>query len=155
MPMSTFDPADRLYPSGRLVPVDLSEATVAAVVTLFYARARRDELIGPIFNRIIPEAAWPHHLETITAFWSSMLLGTRSYNGRPMPKHLGIPDLADPHFVRWLTLFRATVEELCTPDTAALFVERAERIAYNFRLRIAQFRGEDPAAVQPMRAGDE
>jgi hemoglobin len=32
-----------------------------------------------------------------------------------------------------------------------MFVERSERIGHNFRIRIAQFRGEDAAAVQPQR----
>ncbi len=126
---------------------------VTAVVERFYGRARQDEVIGPVFNRVIPEAEWPAHLKTIADFWSSMLLGTGRYQGRPMPKHIAIPELSDAHFVRWLALFRETVEELCPPEVAALFIERAERIGYNFRLRIAQFRGEDLGQVRPIRAG--
>jgi len=151
--MTTTPGPQRLHPSGRLVPVALDEAMVAAVVEHFYARARRDDVIGPVFNRVIPEANWPHHIAAITDFWSSMLLGTRRYMGRPMPKHLALPELSDAHFARWLALFRATAEEHCPADIAALFVDRAERIAYNFRLRIAQFRGQDPALVKPQRAG--
>ena len=81
-----------------------------------------------------------------------MLLGTGRYMGRPMPKHIAIPELSDGHFRRWLGLFRLTVEELCPPDVAALFVERAERIGNNFRIRIAQFRGEDPTRLTAIRA---
>ena len=135
------------------MPPGLDDAMVTAVVEKFYGRARQDEVIGPVFNRVIPETEWPAHLKTIADFWSSMLLGTGRYFGRPMPKHIAIPELSDAHFVRWLALFRETVEELCPPEVAALFVERAERIGYNFRLRIAQFRGEDPARVKPIRAG--
>ena len=145
-------PANRMTPTGRLVPPDLDEAMVAAVVSQFYAKARRDEVIGPVFNRVVAEDHWPQHIQTITDFWSSMLLGTRRYMGRPMPKHLAIPELGDAHFQRWLTLFRETAEELCPPEIAALFVDRAERIGYNFRIRIAQFRGGDPMAVRPQRA---
>lgn len=151
----TTPTGQRLNPTGRLVPADLDEAMVTAVVHDFYARVRADDLIGPIFNRIIPEERWPHHLDLITDFWSSMLLGTGRYMGRPMPKHLAIPDLTDAHFARWLKLFRQTAETHCPEPVAALFVDRAQRIAYNFRLRIAQFRGEDPAAVRPQRAGEE
>lgn len=150
----TIPTGTRLHPSGRLIPAELDEAMVSAVVQDFYARVRRDALIGPVFNRIIPEERWPHHLATITDFWSSMLLGTGRYAGRPMGKHLGIPELTDAHFARWLKLFRATAEAHCPPEVAALFVDRAERIAYNFRLRIAQFRGEDPRALKPQRAGE-
>ena len=142
----------RMTPTGRLVPPDLDEAMVAAVVSGFYGRARYDELLGPVFNRVIPADHWPQHIQTITDFWSAMLLGTGRYTGRPMPKHLAIPELEDRHFQRWLTPFRATAEELCPPHIAALFVDRAERIGHNFRIRIAQFRGEDGMAVQPQRA---
>ena len=145
----------RLHPTGRLIPAELDEAMVAAVVRDFYARVRADDLIGPVFNRIIPEDRWPHHIDLITDFWSSMLLGTGRYMGRPMPKHLAIPDLTDAHFARWLRLFRVTAEIHCPEDIAALFVDRAQRIAYNFRLRIAQFRGLDPSDLKPQRAGDE
>jgi len=72
--------------------------------------------------------------------------------GRPMPKHIAIPELTDAHFQRWLRLFRETAEELCPPHVAAMFTDRAERIGYNFRVRIAQFRGQDPMAVKPQRA---
>jgi hemoglobin len=143
---------NRILPTGRLIPPDLDEAMVAAVVDSFYARARLDPVIGPVFNRVIAPEAWPAHLKTIADFWSSMLLGSGRYSGRPMPKHIAIPDLTDAHFARWLALFRETAEELCPPGPAALFVERAEVIGNNFRLRIAQFRGEDLSEFKPMRA---
>ena len=146
------DAPQRMTPTGRMVPPDLDEEMVAAVVSAFYARARRDEVIGPVFERVIPADRWPEHIQTITDFWSSMLLGTRRYVGRPMPKHLAIPELNDALFQRWLTLFRATAEELCPPHVAAMFVDRAERVGHNFRIRIAQFRGQDAMAVQPQRA---
>ena len=125
---------------------------VRAVVEAFYAKARQDDVVGPVFNRVIAAEDWPAHLSKITDFWSSMLLGTASYMGRPMPKHIAIPELSDAHFQRWLNLFRMTVEELCPEPVAALFVERAETIGNNFRIRIAQFRGQDPRQLRVMRA---
>jgi hemoglobin len=144
--------APHVTPTGQLVPPDLDEAMVAAVVAAFYAKARRDEIIGPVFNRVIPAERGPEHIATLTDFWSSILLGTQRYMGRPMPKHLAIPELGDAHFQRWLTLFKQTAEDLCPPQIAALFVDRAERIGYSFRIRIAQYRGEDSMAVRPQRA---
>ena len=140
-----------MLPTGRLMPPGLTEAMVAQVVSSFYAKARQDDVIGPVFNRVVAADHWPEHIQTITDFWSSMLLGTRRYMGRPMPKHLAIPELSDAHFQRWLSLFRQTAEELCPSEIAALFVDRAERIGYNFRIRLAQFRGEDAMAVRPQR----
>ncbi|MGV3491524.1 MAG: group III truncated hemoglobin [Devosia sp.] len=145
----------RLHPTGRMIPPGLDEAMVRAVVETFYARARADDVIGPVFNRVVPADHWPAHIATITDFWSSMLLGTGRYMGRPMPKHFAIAELGDAHFARWLKLFRQTAEELCPPEIASLFVERAETIGNNFRIRLAQFRGEDPRQLQRLRAGEE
>lgn len=146
-------PGQRLQPSGRLVPSELDEIMIAAVVDDFYAKARVDPLLGPIFTRVIPDAEWRAHMDVIADFWSSLLLGTRRYEGRPMPKHLAIGDLDDNHFERWLALFRETAESLCPPEIAALFVDRAERIAHSFRLGLAFHRGQDTINIAPMRAG--
>ena len=60
-----------------------------------------------------------------------------------MQKHQAIPKLTDDHFRRWLALFRHTVNQLCPPKTAQLFVDRSERIAEAFRINIGMARGED------------
>ncbi len=140
----------RLHRIGWDTPEGLDEAMIRAVVDEFYARARRDDVIGPVFNRIIPDAEWPAHLAKIADFWSSMLLGTGRFNGRPMPKHMAIPELSDAHFIRWLRLFRETVTTLCPPEIAALFVERSERIGNSFRMNIAMRRGEDITQMAPL-----
>lgn len=140
----------RLTRIGWETPEGLDEAMIRAVVDHFYARARRDDVIGPVFNRIIPDSEWPAHLAKIADFWSSMLLGTGRYDGRPMPKHMAIPDLSDAHFIRWLRLFRETVEQICPPDIAALFVERSERIGNSFRMNIYMRRGEDITQLAPL-----
>lgn len=134
------------------VKPSVDDALIAAVVDRFYASARIDPLLGPIFKRVISDAAWRSHLDLIADFWSSLLLGTRRYNGRPMPKHLTIAGLEDVHFARWLALFRETVEALCEPAVSALFVDRAERIAHSFRLGIAFHRGEDTTSVLSLKA---
>lgn len=140
----------QLHRIGWETPEGLDEALIRAVVVEFYARARRDDVIGPVFNRTIPDADWPAHLDKIADFWSSMLLGSGRYNGRPMPKHMAIPELADAHFMRWLRLFRETVEEICPPDIAALFVERSERIGNSFRMNISMRRGDDITRLGPL-----
>lgn len=141
----------RLTRIGWETPEGLDEPMIRAVVDAFYARARQDSVIGPVFNRVIPDEHWPAHLALIADFWSSMLLGSGRYNGRPMPKHMAIPELSDAHFMRWLRLFRETVTELCPPDIAALFIERSERIGNSFRMNIYMRRGEDITSLGPLK----
>lgn len=137
---------------GVPLPSMLDERMVRDVVYGFYDKIRADELLGPIFNGAIADEEWPHHLAKMCDFWSATLLRTSRYQGRPLPPHLALPGIGEEHFRRWLTLFRATVEQLCPPPVAALFFERALRIAHSFRLAIAFNRGEDTMDVRPILA---
>jgi hemoglobin len=135
---------------GVPLPDVLDEAMVHAVVHGFYDKIRADELLSPIFySRIAPDE-WPHHLAKMCDFWSATLLRTGRYEGRPLPPHLAIPGLGEAHFRRWLTLFRATVRVLCPPEVAALFMDRALRIAHSFRLAVAFSRGESTMGLEPI-----
>lgn len=135
---------------GKPLPQALDEHMIRAVVHGFYNEIRRDELLGPVFNSRIAPEAWPSHLARMCDFWSSTSLRTGRYDGRPLPPHLRIPELGVEHFRRWLQLFRTTVRRLCPPEVAALFMDRALRIAHSFRLAIAFNRQEDTMLVQPL-----
>jgi hemoglobin len=137
---------------GVPLPSMLDERMVRDVVYGFYDKIRADDLLGPIFNGAIADEEWPHHLAKMCDFWSATLLRTSRYQGRPLPPHLALPGIGEEHFRRWLTLFKATVEQLCPPPVAALFFERALRIAHSFRLAIAFNRGEDTMDVRPILA---
>ena len=107
---------------------ELTEAALAVFLDAFYAKVRRDPLIGPVFAQKIPDEAWPRHLATIRDFWSSVLLKTGRYKGNPFGRHLGIAGIAPAHFARWLGLFEETAAEAFTPEIAAEIVARAHRI---------------------------
>lgn len=116
----------------------IDEAMIARLVDAFYAKARIDPLLGPVFAARISD--WPPHLAEIRAFWSSVMLLTGDYHGRPMEKHLGLP-VAAAHFDRWLALFEETAREVAPPAAAGHFVERARRIAQSLELGIGVARG--------------
>lgn len=131
----------------------VNEDTIHALVHGFYDAVRRDSLIGPIFDREVAAEKWPVHLEKMCAFWSSLLLKTRRYQGRPLSPHLRIPELSDTHFQRWLSLFRATAARIFNAEDAAAITAVAEKIAQSFRLSIAFQRGEDTTRLVPLSAG--
>lgn len=126
-------------------PPELDEAGIIRVVDAFYNRVRADPLLGPVFSAAIPDGHWPQHLNAMYDFWSAMMLGTRRYAGRPLPKHLALPGLSEAHFIRWLMLFRETVVALCPPETAALFMARASAVAENFLRALGHRRGDHGA----------
>ena len=101
----------------------------------FYAKARNDAVLGPIFAARITD--WEPHLERMVAFWSSVALMTGRYHGRPVPAHTPLP-IGAAHFERWLQLFRETAQEVCTPEGAAHVIVRAERIARSLRIAVTE-----------------
>lgn len=139
---------------GVPLPDVLDETMIRGVVHGFYDEIRRDDILGPIFHDRIEADKWPQHLAKMCDFWSTTLLQTSRYEGRPLPPHLAIAGLGEAHFRRWLKLFRATVRRICPPEVAALFMERALRIAHSFRLAVAFSRGETTIGIEPIAEKD-
>ncbi|WP_225770586.1 group III truncated hemoglobin [Inquilinus sp. Marseille-Q2685] len=124
-------------------PID--EAMIRALVHAFYGRVRDDAVLGPIFAGVIG-ADWGPHLAKMCDFWSSVMLRSARYQGRPMQAHAAVDALRPEHFAHWLELFRATAREVCPPRAAARFIERAEKIAESLRLGVMFQRGILPDA---------
>ena len=119
---------------------DITEPAIAALVERFYSKARRDPMIGPVFSAAVED--WDTHLRKLCDFWSSVMLTTGRYKGRPIPAHVRINQrqegtIEPKHFTEWLTLFEATAKDLFSPDLAASFVEKARRIAESLKLGFA------------------
>jgi hemoglobin len=125
----------------------LDEPTLERLVRAFYAMARRDPEIGPLFDDVTD---WKTHIANITAFWSSVALLTGRYHGQPMAAHVPLP-LEPRHFHRWLALFERTAREICTQEGADLLMEKARRIASNLALGVAVSRGELPPSAGAVR----
>ena len=116
----------------------ITEGMIEGLVHAFYDRVRADPVLAPIFDARITN--WEPHLAQMCAFWSSVALMSGRYHGTPMVKHMPLPvDAA--HFDRWLDLFETTAREICPPEAAAHFVERARRIAASLELGIATGQG--------------
>ncbi|WP_127132732.1 group III truncated hemoglobin [Pseudoflavitalea rhizosphaerae] len=115
--------------------------SIVLLVDSFYAKARKDELIGPIFNEVIGDH-WDEHLPTMYKFWGDILLNKNEYEGNPMFVHkqlnARIP-LQPLHFERWKKLFVETVRELFEGDKAELAEQRAVSIATVMQLKISGY----------------
>lgn len=111
-----------------------SEQEVTCLVHDFYARVRREERLGPVFEARIHD--WDGHLAQLVDFWSAMLRGTRRFNGNPMSKHMAMPELERDLFDRWLLLFRQTTAESGNRPMQQLADDVATRIADTFWRRI-------------------
>jgi hemoglobin len=121
---------------------NITEPMIRNLVHAFYARARRDELLGPIFEANVKD--WPAHLENMCAFWSSATLRSGRYKGHPMLPHARISEIEKAHFMRWLALFGEMAAETCPGEAAALFIDRAGRFAQSLQIGIALHRSRTP-----------
>ena len=116
---------------GPQAPV--TEAQIAELVDTFYAAAREDALLGPIFERHVPD--WDKHFNKMQRFWSSAVRRTGTYSGRPYEAHAKIPGLEQRHFDRWQALF-AEVTARVVPESAAVFQDLGRRMGMSMLARM-------------------
>ncbi|HEX8469018.1 MAG TPA: group III truncated hemoglobin [Allosphingosinicella sp.] len=123
-------------------PSVITEEALGRLVERFYAKVRRDPLLGPVFIAAVED--WPEHLERLQAFWSSVMLTSGRYKGRPLPAHLKHgAAMTDERFSRWLALWEETTAELFAPEAAAELQLKARRIGESLSLGIRFASGGD------------
>lgn len=123
------DRGQNLPEEGGFEPIEVTEQEIRALVEAFYAEAREDEMIGPVFSSHVSD--WPHHFDIVQNFWSRALLGTQRYKGTPFAPHLGL-NLKPEFFDRWLMLFRKHAEAQLKPAAARFILSRAEHMKESF-----------------------
>ncbi|MDB4297409.1 group III truncated hemoglobin [Flavobacteriaceae bacterium] len=109
-----------------------SRSDITILVNTFYEKIRTNELLGPIFNKMIPENEWPVHLEKLTDFWETNLFGIPKFKGNPTQKHLNTDKahhygIHQNHFDTWLDIWKTTIDSLYSGDLAT----RAKMSAYS------------------------
>ena len=111
----------------------ITEPAISALVRRFYGKARRDPVIGPVFEDAVVD--WNEHLAKLCDFWSSVMLTTGRYKGNPMAAHVRQP-IQPEFFERWLGLWHETAGEVFAPEAAAQFDVKAQRIAESLKLAL-------------------
>src|SRR5690606_8232800 len=96
---------------------------VFRLVSTFYAKVRKNEKIGYVFNEIIQD--WPSHLEKLTDFWETNLFFVSKFRGNPMRAHVEVDEhfnhtIEQKHFGEWLNMWFETVDELFEGDRASI-----------------------------------
>ena len=133
-----------MMPTMAGVPAPaIDEAMIERLVHHFYDRVREDDLLAPIFARAILDD-WAPHLATMIDFWSSVMLTSGRFKGHPVATHRALGALDAAHFERWLALFADSADTVCPPAAAAVFKDRAQRIAASLRRAV-----DHPTAPAP------
>lgn len=111
----------------------ITRDNVRQLVDEFYALVRADALLGPVFLQALGDD-WDAHLERLTEFWSTIILGTRSFQGNVYGKHMMLNGIEPEHFKRWLGLFEQTVSRLFEVEQADQFLTMARRVAGSLQI---------------------
>lgn len=113
----------------------LSEEQIRVLVDTFYGEIRREELLGPIFAEHV--ADWSLHLPKMYDFWSTVVLRTGRYSGRPIEVHQRVGVLTPAHFARWLAIWKETVDRVIdAPAAREAFIASASRMAESISARV-------------------
>ena len=120
-----------------------SRDDVYLLVSSFYKKVRKNEVLGPFFNDTIKD--WDEHLERLTTFWESSLFLKTKYTGNPLEAHVKV-DVANNnsidnlHFGIWLNLWYQTIDELFEGDYAENAKRRARKMGTFLYLKIFEAR---------------
>ncbi len=106
---------DSATPEPR--PRQPDAASITRLVHGFYAGVRSDPSLGPVFEQAIGEH-WDAHLARMVDFWSTVMLGTRSFRGDVFGKHMALPGVQPEHFTTWMRLWCEATGALFAPDVA-------------------------------------
>ncbi len=112
----------------------VSEADIRTLVDEFYAAVRNDDLLGKVFDRHIED--WSVHLPKMYDFWSTVVLHTGRYSGRPIEVHARLSELSRTHFARWVALWEQTVDRTIPAPARGAFVLAAQRMAASMSSRL-------------------
>jgi hemoglobin len=116
-----------------------TRADCERLVRRFYSQALTDSLIGWIFTDVA-RLDMEEHIPKVTSFWETILLGARTYGGGAYAPHVPIHQRSggfkDGHFMRWLKLWHASVDELFAGPRADLAKAHADRVARAFNARL-------------------
>ncbi len=112
---------------------------IKVMVRAFYKRVYADDVLRPVFEDVA-KVDLDSHLPVMDRFWNRILFQDSEYEGNPFVVHKRLHDklpLNECHFLRWLSLFRMTVDELFQGPVATRAKRDAESIANSFQIRLA------------------
>jgi hemoglobin len=116
---------------------------VFLLVSTFYNKVRKDDLLAPFFNEAIKD--WDEHLNRLTTFWESNLFFKTKYLGNPLDVHVKVDhennhSISELHFGIWLNLWFQTIDELFAGDNAENAKRRARKMSTFLYLKIFESR---------------
>lgn len=123
-----------------------NRADVEKLLRRFYGQVFADDILAEPFTELRARGL-ESHLAVMCDFWDTVLFRAGLYHGNAMVVHRQLDDrhpLCVNHFVRWLQLWNATVDEMYQGPVAERAKIQAARIAKSIHRRL---RGGDASQL--------
>ncbi|MFV0495851.1 group III truncated hemoglobin [Mycobacterium sp.] len=118
---------------------DLTDrADVEALLRRFYGKAFVDDVLAEPFADLRAKGL-ESHIPIMADFWTTVLFRAGLYKGSAMDAHRPVherTELSGRHFVRWLTMWKSTVEEMFEGPAAEQAKIQGARIAWAMHRRL-------------------
>ncbi|OBI46538.1 cyanoglobin [Mycobacterium kyorinense] len=118
---------------------DLTDrADVEALLRRFYGRVLDDDVLAEPFSEVRARGL-DTHIPRMCDFWETVLFRAGLYKGSALHAHRHVHDrtaLSGGHFVRWLSTWQNTVDEMYSGPVADQAKVQATRIAWAMHRRL-------------------
>lgn len=125
-------------PAGQAVADLAGRADVEALLGRFYGRVMADDVLAEPFAELRSKGL-ESHLPVMADFWETALFRAGLYRGSALHVHRHVHQripLNGRHFVRWLTVWNNTVDEMFRGPIADRAKIQASRIAWAMHRRL-------------------
>lgn len=140
--------------TDRVQPDLADRADVEALLRRFYGRALHDDVLLEPFTEL-RQTGLESHLPVMCDFWETVLFRAGLYKGSALRVHQLLHDrhgLSAHHFLRWLELWHAAVDEMYRGPVAERAKTQAARIAWAMNRRLTGVDSAELATlVRPAR----
>ncbi len=135
-------------PHGQAVADLAGRADVEALLRRFYGRVMVDDVLAEPFTELRIRGLGSH-IPVMADFWETVLFRAGLYRGSALHAHRQVHQrtpLSRRHFVRWLTTWNNTVDEMYRGPIAEHAKVQAARIAWAMHRRLT---GTDMLRIMP------
>ncbi|OBH21679.1 MULTISPECIES: group III truncated hemoglobin [unclassified Mycobacterium] len=116
----------------------VGRADVEALLRRFYGRALADEVLAEPFAGL-RAVGLDAHIPRMCDFWETVLFRAGSYRGSALQAHRDIhrrTPLSNRHFLRWLSIWHTTVDDMYRGPAADRAKVQGARIAWAMHRRL-------------------
>ncbi|QNP48332.1 group III truncated hemoglobin [Diaphorobacter aerolatus] len=96
------------------------------LVESFYDDVYKHPLLGPVFQMELGQRR-ETHLSRMVDFWSTVMLGNRSFRGNLVQRHMQLKNVSPAHFDAWIQLWALHTTDRFDHATTS----KLRRVAYD------------------------